>query len=128
MSCTVLIVDDSKLARMSMARILGTLHPQWRRVEAADAAEALQKTQELSPQIALVDYNMPGKDGVTLAAELRAIDPNMSVAVISANRQTAVLARAEAAGATFLPKPVSEKALAEYLSCVTGGHGGGAAR
>src|SRR6185312_17303006 len=80
---TVLIVDDSKLARMSMARVLGTLYPTWKRIEAADATEALQQTRELSPDVALVDFNMPGKDGVTLAAELRALHPKICVAVIS---------------------------------------------
>jgi DNA-binding NarL/FixJ family response regulator len=115
-TCTVLIVDDSKLARMSVARVLGALYPEWKRVEAADAAEALAQTRQLSPQVALVDFNMPGKDGVTLAAELRALDPEMSIAVISANRQVEVIRRTEAVGATFLPKPVTEIALADFLT------------
>ena len=39
MTYTVLIVDDSKLARMSVAKVLSTLHPDWKRIEAANAAE-----------------------------------------------------------------------------------------
>ena len=120
MAYTILIVDDSKLARMSVAKVLGTLHPDWKRVEAANAAEALSQTRELSPEVVLVDFNMPGKDGVTLAAELRALDPRISVAVISANRQTEVIKRAEAAGATFLPKPVTASALADFLASIPG--------
>lgn len=120
MAYTVLIVDDSKLARMSMAKVLDTLHPDWKRIEAANAADALKQTRELSPEVVLVDFNMPGKDGVTLAAELRALDPRISVAVISANRQTEVIRRAAAAGATFLPKPVTENALADFLASVPG--------
>lgn len=121
MAYTVLIVDDSKLARMSVAKVLGTLHPDWKRIEAVNAAEALEQTRALSPQVVLVDFNMPGKDGVTLAAELRALDPKISVAVISANRQTEVIKRTEAAGATFLPKPVTESALADFLASVQRG-------
>jgi DNA-binding NarL/FixJ family response regulator len=117
---TVLIVDDSKLARMSVAKVLSTLHPNWKRIEAANAAEALQQTKELSPEVVLVDFNMPGKDGVTLAAELRALDPRIRVAVVSANRQIEVIKRTEAAGATFLPKPVSETSLADFLSSTVG--------
>jgi len=113
---TVLIVDDSKLARMSVAKVLSTLHPDWKRIEAANATEALQQARDLSPQIVLVDFNMPGQDGVTLAAELRALDPGVSVAVVSANRQVEVIKRTQAAGATFLPKPVTESALADFLS------------
>lgn len=116
MTCTVLIVDDSKLARMSVARVLSALYPDWKRVEAANAAEALEQTKSLAPQVALVDFNMPGKDGVTLAAELRALAPGISVAVVSANRQVEVIRRTEAAGATFLAKPLTEAALADFLS------------
>ncbi|HEX5460209.1 MAG TPA: response regulator [Steroidobacteraceae bacterium] len=122
MSYTVLIVDDSKLARMSVARVLGTLYPAWKRIEAANAVEAVQQTKELAPDVALVDFNMPGKDGVTLAAELRALDPKLSVAVISANRQVEVIKRTEAAGATFLPKPLTESALAAFLTSTLSAH------
>lgn len=115
MAYTVLIVDDSKLARMSVAKVLSALHPDWKRFEAADATEALAQTKALSPEIVLVDFNMPGKDGVTLAAELRALDPRICVAVVSANRQVEVIKRTQAAGATFLPKPVTESALADFL-------------
>ena len=116
MTHTVLIVDDSKLARMSVARVLGTLYPQWKRIEAANAVEALEQTQQLSPEVALIDFNMPGKDGVTLAAELRALHPKIKVAVVSANHQVEVIRRTEAAGATFLPKPLAESALAAFLT------------
>jgi DNA-binding NarL/FixJ family response regulator len=115
-----LIVDDSKLARMSVAKVLSTLRPDWKRVEAANAIEALAQAKNFSPQVVLVDFNMPGKDGVTLAAELRALDPRMSVAVVSANRQVGVIKRTEAAGAAFLPKPVTESALADFLASAVG--------
>lgn len=120
MAYTVLIVDDSKLARMSVAKVLSALHPDWKRIEAANAAEALERTRELFPEVVLVDFNMPGKDGVTLAAELRALNRRISVAVVSANRQTEVIKRTEAAGATFLAKPVTESALADFLASVPG--------
>jgi FixJ family two-component response regulator len=63
----------------------------------------------------LLDFNMPGKDGLALAAELRTLDPNVHVAVISANHQVEVVNRAQAAGAVFLPKPLTEKSLKEFL-------------
>jgi DNA-binding NarL/FixJ family response regulator len=116
----VLIVDDSKLARMSVAKVLSTLHPDWKRIEAANAADALEQVRELAPEIVLVDFNMPGKDGVTLAAEIRALDPRIRVAVVSANRQTEVIRRTEAAGAAFLAKPVTEGTLADFLSSALG--------
>jgi CheY-like chemotaxis protein len=111
----VLIVDDSKLARMAVVKALIALHPDWTRVEAANAAEALECIKQGPLDIVLLDFNMPGKDGLLLAAELRQSNPNMSIAVISANRQVEVVNRAKAAGATFLPKPLTAQALGEFL-------------
>jgi CheY-like chemotaxis protein len=111
----VLIVDDSKLARMALARALSTLHPDWRRFEAGSADEALKQIDEELPDIVLLDFNMPGKDGLVFAAELRQRDSRISVAVISANRQAEVIDRARASGAAFLAKPVTDEALGECL-------------
>jgi YesN/AraC family two-component response regulator len=116
MTYTVLIVDDSKLARMAAAKALSALYPDWKRVEAANAEEALERLHERAPEIVLLDFNMPGKDGLTLAAELRELKPDVKVAVISANRQVEVIQRAAAAGAAFLPKPLTEQALKDFLS------------
>jgi CheY-like chemotaxis protein len=112
----VLIVDDSKLARMAVAKALQSLHPDWTRLEAANAEEALAKIKADAPDIVLLDFNMPGKDGLTLAAELRQLSPSVTVAVISANHQAEVISRAEAAGATFLSKPLTEQALGSFLN------------
>ena len=116
MSHKVLIVDDSKLARMAATKALRTLHADWISLEAANAEEALTRAKEAAPDFALLDYNMPGRDGISLAAELMEIDQRITVAVISANQQVEVINRARAAGATFLPKPLTEKALADFLA------------
>ncbi len=115
MTHKILIVDDSKLARMAVAKTLHALHPEWVRVEAANADEALARIKEGIPDFVLLDFNMPGKDGLVLAAELRQSSPSISVAVLSANRQHEVIARTHEAGATFLGKPLTEKALSEFL-------------
>jgi len=116
----VLIVDDSKLARMAAIKALISLHPDWTRLEAADAATALELVQRETPDVALVDFNMPGMDGLTLAAEVRQLDPKVRVAVISANHQVEVVRRAHAAGAAFLPKPLTAEALREFLGSTPG--------
>jgi CheY-like chemotaxis protein len=111
----VLIVDDSKLARMSVAKALRTLHPDWSKAEASNADEALQQIELDTPDFVLLDFNMPGKDGLAFAADLRSKHAGISVAVVSANRQIEVIERAQAAGATFLAKPLTEQALGEFL-------------
>jgi len=111
----VLIVDDSKLARMAVIKALDSLHPDWTRFEASDAATALALVQREAPDIALLDFNMPGMDGLVLAAEVRELNPGIRVAVISANHQAEVVERARAAGAAFLPKPLTAVALRAFL-------------
>lgn len=111
----VLIVDDSKLARMGVRKILNTLHPDWDCVDAVNADEALARAQESTPDLVLLDYNMPGRDGVTLASELKQLDQRIAVAVVSANQQVEVIERAHKAGATFLPKPLTEAAVANFI-------------
>jgi DNA-binding NarL/FixJ family response regulator len=119
MTYKLLIVDDSKLARMSAAKLLKTLYPDWDREEAANADDALALARRSAFDIALLDFNMPGRDGLQLAAELKAIQPAMRLAVISANHQDEIVARAKAVGAAFLPKPLTEQALGEFLRGTT---------
>ena len=116
MNYRILIVDDSKLARMAVVKALKALRPEWTRVEAASAEEALGALQNSAPDIALVDFNMPDRDGLELAADLRRARPEMPVGVISANHQQSVVNRTQAVGAAFLPKPVSEEALGQFLT------------
>jgi CheY-like chemotaxis protein len=118
MTYKVLVVDDSKLARMSIARLLNALRPGWTKIEAANAAEAIEQQDNQSIDLALLDFNMPGRDGLSLAADLRARDPAMPMAIISANSQDEIVARAHGIGAAFLAKPLTEPALAEFLTAV----------
>lgn len=115
MAYRILIVDDSKLARMAVAKALSNLRPDWERLEATNSDEALALIQQQSVDVALLDFNMPGRDGLSLAAELQVSRPHMPVAVISANVQHEVVARAKDVGAEFLPKPLTEPALSEFL-------------
>ena len=66
--------------------------------------------------MALLDFNMPGRDGLHLAAELRDLDPAMPIAIISANHQEEIVRRAHDVGAAFLPKPLTEQTLSEFVA------------
>src|SRR6202012_5176053 len=124
MTYKVLIVDDSKLARMSVVKAVSALHPDWPRLEASNADEAVLQMDRQQPDIVLLDFNMPGKDGLAFAAELKQHNARISVAVISANRQVEVIRGAQAGGATFLAKPLTEQALAQFLADAVGRHSG----
>jgi CheY-like chemotaxis protein len=116
MSYTLLIVDDSKLARMSAGKALSALYPDWTRIEAKNAEEAMTLAKDAKFDVALLDFNMPGRDGLQLAAEIKSISPLIPLALVSANHQEEIVTRAKTIGATFLPKPLTEQALSAFLS------------
>lgn len=112
----VLIVDDSRLARMAVVRALTRLRPEYSYVEAGHPDEALALMKAQPAQIAVIDYNMPGRDGLALTAELRAITPKLSVAILSANAQDEIIAKAAELGARFLVKPLTEAVFETFLN------------
>ena len=101
MTFKVLIVDDSKLARMVMASTFRRIRPDWELIEATNADEALAAVRAHSVDIALVDFNMPGTDGLELVAKIRQFHQKMPVAVVSANVQDEIIARARELNAAF---------------------------
>jgi CheY-like chemotaxis protein len=119
MSYRVLVVDDSKLARMAVAKVLSSLRPDWEKIEATNAQEALTLVKQSEVDITLLDFNMPGQDGLSLAAELRELRPHMPVAVISANHQKEIVVRTNEVGAVFLSKPLTKEALSDFLDSAT---------
>lgn len=116
MPVTVLIVDDSKLARIVAGKALAELQPEWRKTEAGSAAQAHEVLAGQDIDVALIDFNMPEKDGLELAGEFHAVRPDMPIAIVTANIQDEIIARAREIGAAFVAKPVSADGLEAFLS------------
>jgi CheY-like chemotaxis protein len=116
MTVKVLVVDDSKLARIVAGKAIAALQPDWTRIEAASADEALTIIGAEQIDVAILDFNMPEKDGLELAAEIRTSHPTMPIAVITANVQDEIIAKVRSLNATFVPKPVTQEALSGFIS------------
>jgi CheY-like chemotaxis protein len=112
----ILIVDDSKLARMAAIRAVAGCSAALSPLEAGSAQDARAAMERDAPDIALVDFNMPGQDGLSLVAELRGLKPGMPIAVVSANHQQEIVNRTRELRAAFLAKPITEKSLGEFLA------------
>jgi CheY-like chemotaxis protein len=113
---TVLLVDDSKLARIVAGKAIAAHQPGWKKIEASNAEEAMDSLKRNTVDLAVLDFNMPGMDGLELAAELRRTYPDMPIAIITANLQDEIVARARELNATFVAKPVTEEAIGGFLS------------
>jgi CheY-like chemotaxis protein len=116
MQYNVLVVDDSKLARMVMASAFRRIRPDWALVETASADEALTAVSAGKVDIALIDFNMPDTDGLELVARIYKTHPGMPVALVSANVQDEIIGRARQLNAGFIAKPLTDDSLAAFLS------------
>jgi two-component system, NarL family, invasion response regulator UvrY len=80
----VLIVDDHEIVRRGLKQILTDAFPELQVGEAGDARQALESARKQAWDIALLDINMPGRSGLDLLADLKALHPQMPVVVLSA--------------------------------------------
>ena|ERR1700744_217534 len=113
---TVLIVDDSKLARIVVGKAIAAVQPDWSRLEASNAEEAEGVIERGGVDVMIVDYNMPGCNGLELAERLRARFAEMPIALATANVQDEIIAKARAINVTFVAKPITEDGLRGFLS------------
>ncbi|SNY42534.1 two component transcriptional regulator, LytTR family [Arsukibacterium tuosuense] len=66
----VIVVDDSRLARLELAEQLNHIHGTSLVGEAANIRQAKQQIEALKPDVVLLDINMPGGDGFKLLEQL----------------------------------------------------------
>ncbi|MBF0369687.1 MAG: response regulator [Magnetococcales bacterium] len=104
---TAMIVDDSSLARMMVRKIFATNFKEWNLIEAKNGDEALNKISEVSLDLALIDFNMPGMNGIELAEKLMTQKTDVVIHLVTANIQERMRMRAESMGIGFIKKPVS---------------------
>ena len=116
MGYEVLVAGDSAPDRMRLAASLRRMRPQWELTLAANADEALSAIVCAPIDLALLDFNRPGTDGLELAALMRRTRPKMPVAVVSAYLLDANVMRAQELKATLIPRPMTEEALAAFLT------------
>ncbi|KAA0592909.1 DNA-binding NarL/FixJ family response regulator [Azospirillum lipoferum] len=116
MGKTAIIVDDSKLSRMHVRAMVLRNKPDWAVVEAANGDELFRILQDTPVDVAIIDYNMPGDNGVETAAKLRQSHPDVHIAIITANAQDAVVSGIRAVGAAFMPKPLEEEQVTRFLN------------
>jgi Response regulator containing CheY-like receiver domain and AraC-type DNA-binding domain len=97
-------------------RLAGGAEDQWNIIEAEGAQEVLAMEDLPSIDLITIDVNMPGMDGLTLAGKIRERLPEAHIAIITANAQEALKARAEAIGATFFTKPLNDDKVTRILA------------
>ncbi|MDV2685440.1 response regulator [Alkalihalophilus sp. As8PL] len=116
----VLIVDDAAFMRMMIKDILSKNGFDVVG-EANDGAQAVEKYEELSPDLVTMDITMPEMDGITSLKEIKKIDPNAKVIMCSAMGQQAMVIDAIQAGAKdFIVKPFQADRVLEAIKKTLG--------
>ncbi|MGE7078718.1 response regulator [Staphylococcus capitis] len=118
----VLLADDEHLIRGALAALLSLEDDLLVVAEAASGLEALAMARAHRPDVAVLDLQMPGRDGVGVAADLRSELPDCRTMIVTSHGRPGHLKRALEAGARgFVPKTASAQQLAEIIRSVHGG-------
>ncbi len=101
----ILVVDDAAFMRMMIKDILSKNGYEVVG-EAENGSKAVEKFQELRPDLTTMDITMPEMDGITAVKEIKKLDPAAKVIMCSAMGQQAMVIEAIQSGARdFIVKP-----------------------
>ena len=120
---TILIADDHPLFREALRGVALRLLP-GAQIREAENAEALYAMVDAEPDadLLLLDLNMPGTQGFSALVHLRAVHPQLPVAMVSAREEPEVMRRALDHGAMgFIPKSSDATTLATALQQILDG-------
>lgn len=115
MPLKILLVDDSKVSRLALSKGLRKLDDSIEICEAAsaDAAELLLKEKTID--LALIDYNMPDRNGLELAEVLLKSYPDIKLTLVTANIQDTIRDKAISMGVDFIAKPARQEELDKVI-------------
>ncbi|MPV38248.1 response regulator transcription factor [Georgenia subflava] len=119
----ILLADDETLIRDALAGLLSLEDDLEVVATAASGTEAVAAGRKHTPDVAVLDLQMPGLDGIAAAQQLSGEVPGCRSVIVTSHGRPGYLKKALAAGvAGFLPKTVSARVLADVVRQV---HAGG---
>jgi two-component system invasion response regulator UvrY len=120
---TILVVDDHPLVRRGIVQVLGTECSGSLVCEASNESEALAAVQNKPCSIVLLDISLPGRGGLELLKEIRALRPRLPVLVVSSHPESQFATRMLRAGAAgYLTKESPPEVLVSAVRQVLSGH------
>jgi DNA-binding NarL/FixJ family response regulator len=119
---TVLLVDDFEAIRQSVSSMLLETGRFQVIGQAADGLEAVQKAEELQPDLILLDIRLPKLDGIAAAGQIRKLSPKSKIVFLTANDHPEIVEEALSTGASgYVVKVEAGRELFEALEAVMQG-------
>lgn len=118
----VLIVDDHPIFRAGLTSLVNLETELTVCGEANDAAQAMHALEKLHPDLVLLDMSLPGKGGLELLKDIRAIAPQTPVLIISMHDETLYAERViKAGGRGYIMKQEGPEKIVQAIRKVLGG-------
>jgi len=109
---SVMIVDDHPLFLQGLRKVLREAEDIVVVGAAQDGQEALSMAQELTPDVVLLDINLPSMNGMQVARQLKADLPNVAIIMLTAyHDENQVLHAVRAGASAYYPKDVTVETL-----------------
>ena len=112
----ILIVDDSRTSRKILRTILERAGHEVIG-EAVDGVDGVNKFQELSPEITTLDITMPNMDGLEALKEIKKINADAKIIMVTAAGQQNKMVEAIKSGASeFVTKPFEAEEIVALIA------------
>lgn len=121
-SIRVLITDDHFIVRQGLRLILETAENVEVVGEAGDGTECLRLVPQLTPDVVLMDLQMPGMDGLTAIGYLRREHPQIAIVILTTFNEDEMMLKGLQAGARgYLLKDTDRETLLDTISAAAKG-------
>jgi len=122
MAIRILLVDDHEIMREGMCALLRK-HSEFEVVgQAADGRKALEMTQQLDPDVVVMDIGMPNLNGIDATRQILAVNPRTKIMALSTHSDGSIVAKMIKSGASgYMLKESAFNELVDGLLTMVGG-------
>jgi len=118
----ILVADDHAVVRQGVKQILADVRDMTVKDEAQNGTEALKKVAEQAFDVVLLDISMPGRSGLEVLEDIKALHPKLPVLILSMHPEEQYAVRALKAGASgYLTKASAPQELIGAIRKAAGG-------
>jgi DNA-binding NarL/FixJ family response regulator len=123
MTTRILIIDDHEVLREGLRSLLARLRPEWEICgEGVDGEQAIRLTQELQPDLVILDITMPGMSGLEASSRIRNLRLRVPILIFTTHQSERLSTEVRKAGAQgYVLKSQAARDLVVAMDTILGG-------